>query len=109
MEMKEAMEMAANILDMFGDEDEIEVIEEATEEVIEEEQKAFDEGWEEMFKDVPDNLEGDGEEEDPEWDEGVTEEQKEEGRREIRTDVPFTGRLGMWHNILKLFLFSPIL
>jgi hypothetical protein len=25
------------------------------------------------------------------------------------TDVPFIGRLGVWHNILKLFLFSSIL
>jgi hypothetical protein len=24
-------------------------------------------------------------------------------------DVPFIGRPGVWHNILKLFLFSPIL
>jgi hypothetical protein len=61
MEMKEAMEIAADILDMFGDEDEVEV----TEEVTEEEKKEWDEGWEEMFKDVPDSLEGDGEE-DPE-------------------------------------------
>jgi TnpA family transposase len=27
----------------------------------------------------------------------------------VETDVPFIGRPGVWHNILKLFLFSPIL
>ena len=30
-------------------------------------------------------------------------------RDQIKTDVPFIGRPGVWHNILKLFLFSPIL
>src|SRR5918999_5033025 len=29
--------------------------------------------------------------------------------RRLGSDVPFIGRLGVWHNILKLFLFSPIL
>jgi PAS domain-containing protein len=30
-------------------------------------------------------------------------------QQSFETDVPFIGRPGVWHNILKLFLFSPIL
>lgn len=82
MDMKAAMDMTVDILDMFGDEEA-----EVEEGMTEEEQKEFDAGIEEMFKDVPDGDDSEydpDEVDEPEWDEGTTEEQKKEGRREIR-------------------------